>query len=455
MTHLASRCVSMLRKNGFLRRGCAFVVAASGGMDSTVLCHLVAEFAPRWDLRLHFAYVHHGLRTEADAEARFVEQLAMELKAEFHLSRVDVRGALSQSGASLQDVARRLRYDALEAIRASVDAVAILTAHHADDQAETVLAHFLRGSGVRGLTGIKPVFGNVVRPLLATPRNDLLAEANSRGIAWMEDASNDTDVYTRNAIRHHVLPAIDQNVAPGVRSVLCDTSTLFSSLDAFLDAHTCRLLEQTVLERGADSVSLAVPAMKGYFEFERMLLLRSAVSSLRGNEASFDEVTTLLRLLVAPPGRHAVLRGDVTAIRERDALVLCRPAVRLEAMAVRIGETCIYDRARFSSAESAVAPPLTKSRLTEIVDLDHTGVMWRLRPWSAEDVFHPLGSDNVKRIRDFLADQGFPSRLRDRIPVLEGEHGIIWVCGVRLDQRAALTDQSERFATISYQMSKE
>ena len=89
------------------------------------------------------------------------------------------------------------------------------------------------------------------------------------------------------------------------------------------------------------------------------------------------------------------------------------------------------------------------------MDLDHTGVMWRLRPWSDEDVFHPLGSDNVKRIRDFLADQGFPSRLRDRIPVLEGEHGIIWVCGVRLDQRAALTDQSERFATISYQMSKE
>ncbi len=450
MKKLVSFSVEMLRTNGLLHRGEVFVVAASGGLDSTMLCHVMRQVAERWELRLHFAYVHHGLRPEADDEVQFVERLAAELNADFHLAHVDVKGELKRGGGSLQDAARRLRYAALENIREAVGAAAVLTAHHADDQAETVLAHVLRGSGVRGLTGIRPLLGNVARPLLEVSREELHAAAVKHGIVWMDDASNDSDAYTRNAIRHHVMPAIEQHVSPGIRSVLGDTARIFTALQNFLDAHAAGLLAQAAAAHSEAAVSLAVPALKGYFEFERMLLLRVVIADLRAGEPSFDEVHSVLRLLDAESGRKAVLHGGVIALREHDAITLFREREPIESAQVRLGEPLSYAGAMFCSTENSGIPDMSKEKSSELVDIAYTGTEWLLRPWNDEDVFVPFGGGGAKRLRDFLADAGFSARSRERIPVLEGENGIVWVCGVRLDQRAALTDKSVRTATIEF-----
>jgi tRNA(Ile)-lysidine synthase len=456
MRYLLQHCVQKLRTHGALQRGASLVVAASGGLDSTVLCDLLREISNRWLLELRFAYIHHGLREEANREADFVRTLAENCRAGFHMRTVDVRAAMREHKTSIQDAARRLRYEALEHIRVETESLAVLTAHHADDQTETLLAHFFRGSGVRGLLGIRPALDTVVRPLLDISRAELRQHAERHGLSWLEDASNLSDVYTRNALRQHVIPLIEEHVSPGIRQVMNTTAKTFTELNRFLDHHTQELLPQVIVERTALSVTLDLAVLKGYFEFERMLVLRSVAASLCGNEASFNEVQEMLHLVDASPGRRTDLHGDVTALRERSSLTLYLHHDAVEALSVIPGETVRYGGYVFSSKELERNPGFSESRETEIIDLDRSGSMWRLRPWTTQDVFHPFGAEGLRRVRDLLASEGMSGRRRQETPVLEGSDGIIWVCGVRLDAHAALTEHSRRYAAISfYQSSQE
>jgi len=445
---LDTHCVEFLRTSAVLRRNVRLVVAASGGLDSSVLAHIMSRLAQSWSFELYLVYVHHGLRTEADAEAEFVREMASDFGAEFAERRIDVSGNLQPHGASLQDVARTLRYAALEHVRVEVGAEAVLTAHHADDQAETLLSHFFRGSGVRGLVGIRPVRGNVLRPLLEVSRVDIEAWARTHALRWVEDVSNTSDAYTRNAIRHHVLPSIRRYVAPGIDQTLANTSAVFAALDRYLTQHAETLLHETTKKLG-DTWSLALPALKGYFEFERMLLAHTIIGRLRDEEASIDEVRTLLALLDAAPGRRADLRHGVRAERERDRIVLYPPSNPPQPVTVTVGETVAFRHQRFTSEELASVPvDFDDTPQRECIDLDKAGRIWCLRPWRIDDVFQPLGSEGVQLVWKFLSARAYTRMRRERIPVLEGRRGIVWICGVRLDQRVALDQNTRHVARI-------
>jgi len=447
---LVTRTAEVLRTDGILRRGAHLLLAASGGCDSTVLGHVLGALRRAWDLQLTFVYVHHALRREADAEAVFVRDFATESGASFEMLRVDVPAVHAVEGGSVQDVARRLRYEALESVRARICADAILTAHHADDQAETLLGRFLRGTGVQGLAGIRPRFGRVYRPFLATTRDEIEAWASKHGLRWMQDASNDSDTYDRNRLRHHVIPAVRTHAENAWPSVMTDTARLFQSLDEFLERHISRLADDCISERGT-AVVLAVPVLKGYFEFEQLSLLRRALAELRGSGGAFDEVFSLHQLISADPGKRAVLRGGVVAFREKASIVIEASAPPADPRRITVDAECTFDAATFRIERCELSTVSFHANPSEeYIDLDTAGEDFILRPWSAEDVFRPLGFDADKRVGSFLADRGIPLHRRLRIPVLEGPHGIVWICGVRLDERARIRLETERAARIEY-----
>lgn len=205
------------------------VVAASAGLDSTVLAHLLAECQRELRIEVCLGHVHHGLRaSEADDDQRFVAALAAELKAPFAHRRVDTRSAQhsdsSRDRRTLQETARELRRDALYEIAIELDCDVIATAHHADDQAETLLMRLLRGTGPDGLAGILPCSpdGRLIRPLLCVSREEIEAHAEARGIVWREDSSNASDRYQRNRIRRHWLPALTEEFNPKLLRALGD-----------------------------------------------------------------------------------------------------------------------------------------------------------------------------------------------------------------------------------------
>lgn len=440
---LIKRTVEFMRRLHALEPGSRYLLAVSGGLDSVAMTSIFADLSRRWRLEARCAYIHHGLRTEADEEREFVRSLAERYGMEFLTETVDVHAA-RKNGESIQQVARMLRYQALERIRAAVGAEWICTAHHADDQAETLIARFLQGSGIRGLTGIRPKYERVIRPLLFAERIEIEDYAKSRSLTWREDSSNATDKYIRNAIRHHVIPAVKQYVNPGLANSLTDTATLFSTLDEFLNHRVKEMRDECVTEsdRGA---CLALHILNRYFEFERMLLVWDILSHNQDSQPAYDAVQSVLSLQSNQTGSKVALGNGYTAYREHDTICIAKkagfpPVERtIEIDAALKTSFGVFCATRVALRDVA----MSDDPMTEYVDADTIGTILMIRPWKAGDAFVPLGMSALVKLSDFLTSRKIAARRKSSMHVLEGDGNIIWVCGVKLDDRCKITAETK------------
>lgn len=219
-----------------VRPGERVLVALSGGPDS--LCLLAVLTALRTELSIEIEAVHvdHGLRPEAADEALRVQDLCAKAGIPCVVRRVRVRDHASEEGCSIQEAARELRYAACYEVAEEVGADRIAMGHTADDQAETVLMRLLRGAGPTGLAGIPPVRGMVIRPLISVWREEVLAYCRSHDLPYIEDASNRSDKYLRNRVRHHLIPYLEKEYNPKIRGALCRLAEVLRADEDYLDA---------------------------------------------------------------------------------------------------------------------------------------------------------------------------------------------------------------------------
>ncbi len=200
-----------------IRAGARLGVAVSGGADSVALAILLGELRERLGVALVLLHFHHQLRgAEADEDENFVSRLARQLGVEFFSDRADVAEQARRNGWNLEDAARRLRYEFLARAAASLNLACVAVAHTAEDQAETVLARVLRGTGITGLAGIYPVWGLVIRPLLEIRRQELREYLAGLGQSWREDSTNQDTTRTRARIRHRLLPVLQRDFEPAI-----------------------------------------------------------------------------------------------------------------------------------------------------------------------------------------------------------------------------------------------
>ena len=327
--------------------------AISGGADSTALLLLLheANTATRNALGvgLSAVHIHHGLRgAESDADEDFVRELCERLAIPLHVERVDTAVRASAERETIEEAARSLRYGSFRALIAAGRADSVLTAHTLDDQAETVLMKLLRGAWTEGLAGIAPVVevprGRILRPLLATRRDELRAYLEARGQAWREDSSNSDEAFTRNRIRHHVLPLLRAE-NPSIDHTLANLAETAREEEARWQVELARLLPQILLPGkpvrgggrsnstapGAQSVALELERLRALDPALRRRVLRAAARQL-GARLSFDETARLLALAgIAPlptvpakPGSTLQLANGLLAERSVRELRLSR-----------------------------------------------------------------------------------------------------------------------------------
>ncbi len=303
------------------------LVAVSGGVDSVVLLRGLFALRERAGLTLTVAHVHHGLRGEAaDGDEAFVGELAGELGLPFVQARVEP-AALRETGSkrerpTLQEAARRLRWEALEALRERVEADAIVTAHHLDDQAETVLMRLIRGTSPEGLGGMAPISedGLRVRPLLDVARAEIEAEAREHGWRWREDASNESDAYTRNRLRRRWIPGLSADFNPQLLRAVARLAEAQRRDSAWIGA-AVREIEPdwVVADDGA-----RVLRLEGWGDLPEALarrLVARAVTSLGGGrDLSATHIDRVLDFLAEPErhegGRSLELPGGIRLTRE-------------------------------------------------------------------------------------------------------------------------------------------
>lgn len=433
--------------------GDPILLAVSGGIDSMVMLDAFSRIQSAWNLSLSVVHVNHQLRgEESDGDEEFVRETVHNRGWPFLSERVNVPDFQSEHRLSKQDAARTLRYEAFERARLETNSKSVATAHHADDNAETVLMNALRGAGVRGLSGI-PIrrdSGFVIRPLLFAYRKEIESYAQECGIRYREDSSNSSLRYTRNLLRQSLLPYLNEELQTDSVRSLNRVSALMRSLGEKLAAETARISAEVLRVRDG-MTSISIPAL-----LRQPLILQEEVllSVLRNHsiEPTTQKVQACLDLCGHPTGRSLDLSADWCILHDRgELLVHNRIAPSLFEREIEVGREYDFGAFRFSALPLDKIPGQLRHREgTEIVDADKLGHLV-LRTWKEGDWFMPLGMTGRKKLSDYFVNAKVPRIEKHSTPILESDGAIVWLCGHRLDRRFSISDSTKRALELRFQ----
>jgi tRNA(Ile)-lysidine synthase len=445
---LVRRLDAHLRSADLLPPASAITVALSGGLDSVVLLDLLLELRDRWDWTLSAAHFDHRMREESGADAEWVKELC-------ELRSVPCRIGRAPSVPRNEAEARKLRYEFLQRARAASGARWLVTAHQADDQAETVLFRLLRGSGLAGLAGIPALRApDVVRPLLPFWRSELEAYGRARGIGHLADPSNLDLRITRNLIRHRLIPEIEATRAPEFRRELHRLSELAGRAADVVAALTERAVDELILEAAESRVVVARTGLLAYDTGARAHLLRALVARVGPRPGRIGTRIALKFVDSSSSGRAVDLAGGVVLCREFDRLIVERaPAdaapLDRELVIERPGSAAgvaVIGGVRWGVSwrlEAAVEGPNAHPHRARFdpAQLDFPLTVRCRRP--GDRIRLAAGTRKLKRV---FMDRRVGRRERSNYPVLVDQTGVLWVVGLVQSARAAVTERRDAFS---------
>jgi tRNA(Ile)-lysidine synthase len=297
------------------------IAAVSGGCDSLCMLYVLHELRAvrRFDLRA--AHINHAFRAEADDDARFVAEVCKKLGVRSYTTKVDVARYAKQNGISFETAGREVRYAFFDELMADLPHSVTATAHNANDSAESFMMHLLRGSGLGGLTGISAVRGRIIRPLIERPREEIEAYRKARRLTPREDSTNAEDVYTRNDVRHHVMPPIAER---GGIEAIARAARLLAEDEAFLRQYTARLAETYLSDGGGGELTLNAAEFNALPTAVRRRLLRYALNGAE-REIGAAHIESVLSLAQRNRGgKYLRLPGGVTVSLKSGKLIIKR-----------------------------------------------------------------------------------------------------------------------------------
>lgn len=412
-------------------KGKKVLIALSGGADSVCLMHLLAQKRDEYGMRLCAAHYHHGIRgDDADGDLEFCRTQAEMEGIPFYSERGDVPRYAREHGLGLESAAREMRYDFLERTRRSTGCDVIALAHHADDNAETVLMHILRGTGLKGLRGMPAVSGTLVRPLLGCGKKDILAYLERNGYSWREDATNRESDNPRNILRLEAMPALER-AYPGCRDSLNRLALACAADDAFLDRLTDGYMRSAHV-RGPYGDRLDISACP-----DEAILMR-AVRRCVGAEVYYDSLMRVLDICRGE-GVSVTVAKDIEARAEKGRLYLLRPFIPPREVPLELNGVTVLPG--ICTVEAAPAPnvPVRNDPFTQVLDPDALrGAVLRTR--RAGDRMHPLGMTGSQSLGDRMTDRKIPLCERDTLPLIAVGSEVIWAPGCGISHTARITE---------------
>ena len=419
-----------------------FIVACSGGADSVVLCELCHQAG----LTFSIAHCNFGLRgEESNRDEAFVKELATNYNVAVFTKTFDTEqhGLLKKLG--IQEAARELRYAWFESLRKERSNTYVLLAHHANDNIETVLMHFFRGTGLHGLTGMPQQSheAKFLRPLLQQTRNEIEIFAAQNGLQWVEDSSNASSKYTRNFFRNEIVPAV-KKVYPQAEENILNTIERLKKTEALYNDLLHGLLKKLVIEDGAQ---IKLPVAK-LLQYAHTSLPYELFKKFGFGESQLPQIINL-----AKGESGAYLQNETHRIIRHRKWLLVAPVAEQEAvififeqdsnkLGLPIGEIKqkIVERAHFHLDKSA-----------SIAQLDAGEVRFPLliRRWKPGDYFYPLGLRKKKKLARFFIDNKLSTIEKEAVWVAESASRIVWIIGYRIDDRVKVTDSTKKILQLT------
>ncbi|RPI43655.1 MAG: tRNA lysidine(34) synthetase TilS, partial [Bacteroidetes bacterium] len=416
------------------------LLAVSGGVDSVVMSHLFQ----RSDFDCAIAHCNFQLRGEdSDADEAYVRDLSASLELPVYVKSFDVYETVLEKGISVQMAARDLRYAWFEELVLKHSFNAVATAHNSNDSAETFFINLTRGTGLRGLCGIPPRNGHIIRPLLFATRQEIEEYAAQNHLSHREDASNLETRYRRNLIRHQVIPALE-SLNPGfIGTMSGNMERLSGAYSVFREA--VERIRGEIFEEGNGRYQVEIKRLRelspiGTWLYELFSPFGFTRSQCEG----------IQRIMESEPGRQS-LSTSHQLFKDRERLIL------LESPKSRFDRYYLDSPDKISSLPFPMDVEVTGreqlgripgDRNTACLDLDQIEFPLTVRHWLHGDYFYPLGMDQMKKLSDFFVDQKVPLPEKDRIWILASGNRIVWIMGHRIDHRFRITDSTTRVLVL-------
>jgi tRNA(Ile)-lysidine synthase len=417
--------INFVTQQQLFTKNSALLVATSGGVDSMVLCQLLQTNG----FNFAIAHCNFNLRgAESDADADFVKQYAVANNVTFYYQQFNTTDYAQQNKIGIEEAARNLRYNWFAALTQQYNFTAILTAHHANDQVETVTMNFFRGTGLNGLRGIKVKRENIIRPLLFATKADINEYAQKNNIAYVTDSSNQSNQYTRNLFRNEILPLIEKAYPNAFENIL-QNATRFTEVEAFL--------QQALQKQQAKLIT-----KKGPEEMVPVLLLQQQPNPthflwewLQPKGFTTGQLNDIVNLLTAETGKY-ITSTTHQLYKNRNWLVVATLQTQAAEFIVIEKETTSIP---YANQHLQISEQLYNSGdiLPSHAQLNAGKIEYPLilRKCKTGDYFYPLGMPHKQKLSKFFSNNKLSLTQKQNIWIIESNKKIVWVVGMRIDDR--------------------
>ena len=454
-------------KHRMIAPGDTVVAGVSGGADSVCLFLMLCELAEEIDFHLAVVHVNHKIRPEAAADAAYVEELCKSRNIPFILEEKDVKEYAGEKHLSEEEAGREVRYQAFEEALGKYGSCSgekegqgrIAVAHNANDRAETMLFHLFRGTGLSGMCGIRPVNGQVVRPLLCLSRKEIESWLEERKISFCTDSTNSEDIYTRNRIRRHILPYAEQEICRGAAAHMNRTAEQLMEAEAYITRQTKAAMERCVQDKEGRGIRINIPAFFREDEYLQGRILLECVAEAAGSRKDITavHVESAAAILGGSGNKEASLPYGLVVYKEYDWGMIQKreekkgpeaeeryelsAGVRVEIPGLGIVESTVFPR-----KESQNIPEKTYTKWFDY-DKITSSVVFRHR--QKGDYLTINSKMGRKSLQDYFVNEKVPEKERDKRFVLADGAHLLWVPGLRISEYYKITENTRNILQVS------
>jgi len=438
------------------RRRERILLAVSGGVDSIVLLDLFLRVQQEWNLMIAIAHINHGLRgRKSDEEEAYVRNQARSNRLPFYSCKTDVLSYAKSQHQSLEEAGRDIRFGFFSSLINRLQYTRLALGHQANDQAETILMNLARGSGLRGIGGIRPRREEVIHPLLFASREDIESYARERKLDYVTDASNDDRRFLRNRVRLDIVETLKAAIGPHVVSSICRSGDAAREADAYFRTVSEEVRDEITIKKSGHQIVLDLYKFLSYLKAVQKAILINIIEEMADCQGCIrsSEIIRILQLAErGKSGARVDLRNGVKVFKSRSSLAFIRKKVRIPEIIFPVGSSV-----RITNDVLLISELIQKKGkrivfnddpAVEYFDYDMLSYPLSLRSVRPGDWFIPLGMKRKKKLHDFFIDEGFPIYQRSMIPLLISGTNIVWIVGYRMDNRYKVGENTKRILKI-------
>ncbi len=436
-------------RNRLIEKGDHVLIALSGGPDSIALLMVLHELKDELQINISAAHLNHSLRgKDADKDEQFSGKFCDNIGVQFFTKKENVRNYAKTNKLSLEEAGRELRYRFLKETSEKIGATKTATGHNADDNLETIIQNFVRGSGLRGIAGIPVKRDRIIRPLLSTSRKEILEYLENKKIKYRIDKTNQKEIYRRNVIRRKIVPEL-MKLNPNLFETTVRFSEIIRESLSALEKSSEKF--QHLITKSGNSINLDISDNINYFEIIIMQLLSRNIEQTFGFIPTFNDIDSILSLIANEKGAVVQISNSLEAIRESKSILIRKKTEDAEFSSIVIpGSKIITDdfvfNTEFIDKNNIV---LQTDKFVEFIDADKIKRKLQLRNWKSGDKIKPIGMKGIKKVSDLLTDAKIKHSTRKKILVLRDDEDIVWVCGVRLSDKFKISSETKNVLRLN------